>query len=407
MADFQQDKVPPETRPEGAGSAPGKAARMPGMYVRERVLIACAVLLVALFGFTAFIARQYHHTLHRYADGWFAKGEAALAAGQAKTAIDDYRNALVYKPEDPTFQFHLAQALAAAGQEDQARAYLLNLDPSSGPINLTLARIAVRQNNKADATRYYHLAIDGIWRTHPLRQRWEVRRELCEYLLDQGDAQQAEPDLIALAQDVPPQDVARRKVAGNLLIRAGLWTRALAEFRTVLASDRRDPEALAGAGKASFELGKYPQAVAYLVRLPREKRQAADVSQMLQTAQEAESMNALRTGLPASEQARRAAKALFVANARLAACAKQRGDTLPAAAGASPDALQQLYATAQQNKRVWSVASLATHPDQITAAMSYAFQVEAAAATACGAPQSAADQALASIASHRSGQNGE
>jgi len=389
---------------------PDTAARMPGMYVRERVLIACAVLLIALFGFTAFIARQYHRTVHRYADQWFATGESAMQSGQTRAAINDFRNALVYKPEDPTFQFHLAQALASAGQESESRAYLMNLlseNPGSGPINLTLARIAVREKNKTDAIRYYHLAIDGVWDADPLKQRWEVRRELCEYLLNQGDVQQAEPDLIALAQDVPLRDVTSEKLAGDLLLRAGLWSRALAEFRSVLATDRRDPEALAGAGRAAFELGDYAEAVNYFNRMPRDQRDAADTSPMLQTAEQAQEMNALRPGLPASQQARRAAKALSVANARVLACAQQRGETLSTTAASSSDGLQQLYATAQQNKRAWTVPSLSQQPDQITAVMAFAFQAEAAATKVCGPPQTAADKALSLIASNPAGRANE
>lgn len=410
MADFTQDEVPSVKRPDDPAPTPEKSVRMPGMYVRERVLIACVVLMVAFFAFTAFIARQYHRTVHRYADRWFAKGQSALNAGDINAAINDYRNALVYKPDDPTFQFHLAQALARAGQEAQSQTYLLTLlseNPGSGPINLTLARVAVRLQNNADAVRYYHSAIYGVWETHPITRRWEVRRELCEYLLNQGDVHEAEPDLIALAQEVPPGDVARGKIAGNLLLRAGLWNRALNEFRGVLATDHRDPDALAGAGRASFEIGEYLEAAGYLSRLPRETREAPDVSQMLETAQEAKSMNALRVGVPASEQARRAAKALSVARTRIAACAKQRGERLVPAAGAAPDALQQLYAAAQKNRLSWTVPRLARHPDQVTTVMEFAFQAEAAATKACGAPGTTADQALSLLASHRAGQASE
>jgi predicted Zn-dependent protease len=325
--------------------------------------------------------------------------------GQTGAAINDYRNALVYKPEDPNFQFHLAQALASAGQEVQARTYLTNLlseDPSSGAINLTLARIAVREKNKAEAVRHYHLAIDGVWDSDPIKQRWEVRSEVCEYLLNQGDVQQAEPDLIALAQEVPFRDTKSGQIAGNLLLRAGLWSRALTEFRAILATDRRDPDALAGAGRAAFETGQYPQAVGYLMRLPREKREAADVSQVLQTAGQAESMNALRPGVPASEQARRAEKALSVANARLSACAKQRGETLSitttsAKTSTGSDELQQLYASLQQNQKTWALPGLSQHPDQVTAAMSFAFHAEEAATKVCGPPQNPADRALSAL----------
>lgn len=409
MAESNQDKTPPEKRPEGAGPDGAPATKhMPGMYARERVLIACVVLLIALLGFTAFIVRQYKHTVHRYADEWSAKGEAALKAGQTDAATNDYRNALVYKPNDPTFQFQLAEALARAGKSSQARAYLLNLlseNPGSGPINLTLARVAVREGNVSDAVRYYHNAIYGVWDTDPLTRRWEVRRELCQYLLNEGDVHEAEPDLIALAQDVPPRDVARAKIAGGLLLRGGLWSRALILFRGMLSTDRHDPDVLAGAGRAAFEMGQYPQAADYLQRLPREKRESPQISRMLRTSGQAIALDPFRPGLSASEQARRTAKALTVAKARIAACARQRGESLTAKPPASE--LQKLNATAQQNRVSWSVYNLSHHPDRVSAAMAFAFEAEATATKLCGYPTSSADRALSLIEAGRTRQPNE
>jgi tetratricopeptide (TPR) repeat protein len=407
MADPDRDKSA-SNQAVNAAPVAVPAARIPGIYARERVLLACVVLLVALFVFTAFIARQYHRTLHRLADQWFASGEAALQAGQTATAVKYYRNALVYKPDDPTFQFHLAQALASAGREDEARAYMLSLlpeSPGSGPINLALARVAVRQKSTSDAVRYYHSAIYGVWDANPLERRWEVRRELCEYLLNQGDVQQAEPDLIALAQEVPLRDVAREKIAGGLLLRANLWDHALDTYRGVLTVDRRDPDALAGAGRASFELGKYDEAADFLQRLPRERRQAPDIAQMLGTSLQVEAMDPYRTGLPASQQARRASKALVVAGSRLSACAQKLGESLSASPPTSD--LQKLFATAQQNEKGWSELNLARHPDQVTAVMSFAFQVEATASRQCGSAGSDADRALSLIAASRTRQSSE
>jgi tetratricopeptide (TPR) repeat protein len=403
MADVEQEKMPPERRPETESPVPQTAARTPGMYHRERVLIACVVLLVALFAFTAFIARQYHRTVHRLGDDWYAKGEAAMKTGQTAVAVSDYRNALVYKPDDEGFQFHLALALAGAGREDEARSYLLTLlteSPGSGPINLALARVAVNLNNHSGVIRYYHNAIYGVWPADPLRQRWDVRRELCEYLLNQHDLQDAEPDLIALAQETPPTDSARENISGDLLSRAGMWIRALAAYRAALAIQRDDTHALAGAGRAAFQLAMFSDAAAYLQRLPQPDRLAPDVADILALSQEAATMNALRPGLRAAEAAKRAAKALSVAGARISSCAQTKGETLTPNPRATtpPTDLQKLYATAHQNRQIWSEMNLAQHPDQVVAAMTFAVQAEKAASAECGPPQTIADRALALIA---------
>lgn len=403
MVDLHQDSVPPEKPPETESPVPETAARMPGVYARERVLIACVVLLVALFAFTAFVARQYHRTVHRLGDQWFSKGESALQAGKTSDAVTDYRNALVYKPDDQTFEFHLALALDKAGREDEARSYLLSLlpdSPGSGPINLALARIAVNLKRNSDAIRYYHSAIYGVWDTDPLLQRWDVRRELCEYLLQQRDFADAEPDLIALAQETPPSDVRRENVTGDLLLRAGLWNRALTAFRAALAVNHNDSDALVGAGRAAFQLAMYSDAADYFRRLPGTRREKPDVTDNFALSQEAATMNALRTGLRASEAGKRAAKALSIALNRISSCAMARGESLtPAKKSSAPlTDLQQLSATSAQNRQMWSEANLAQHPDQVVAAMTFAVQAERAASKDCGPPTTIGDRALSLIA---------
>jgi tetratricopeptide (TPR) repeat protein len=399
MADVEQENMPPEKRPEAESPVPETAARMPGMYHRERVLIACAVLLVAMFAFTAFIARQYKRTVHKLGDRWYANGEAAMKAGRTADAVGDYRNALVYKPDDEGFEFHLALALAGAGREDEARSYLLTLltqSPGSGPINLALARIAVNLKDSSDAIRYYHSAIYGVWTTDPLTQRWDVRRELCEYLLNRHDIVDAEPDLIALQQETPLNDPARQNVAGDLLSRAGMWSRALTAYRVALAVHRHDAAALRGAGRAAFQLAMFSDAAGYLQRLPQPERSAADGEGVLALLQAAATMNALRPGLRAAEQAKRATKALSVAQGRISSCAQMKGEPLPANPRATtpPTDLQKLYATARQNHQLWSEMNLAQHPGQIVAVMTFAIQAEKTASAECGPPQAVADRAL-------------
>ncbi len=395
--------MPPEKRPETESPVPETAARMPGVYHRERVLIACVVLLVAMFAFTAFIARQYHRTVHKLGDQWYANGQAAMKAGQTAAAVSDYRNALVYKPDDEGFQFHLALALAGAGREDEARSYLLTLlteSPGSGPINLALARIAVKLKNNADAISYYNFAISGFWPSDPLTERWDVRRELVEYLLNRHDLQDAEPNLISLQQETPLNDPGRQVIVGDLLSRAAMWSRALTAYQAALVVHRHDAAALTGAGRAAFQLAMFSDAAGYLQRLPQPNRSAPDIAHVLALSEAAASMNALRPGLRASQQAQRAAKALSVAEARISSCAQIKAEPLPAKPRATtpPTDLQKLYATAHQNRQIWSEMNLAQHPDQVVAVMTFAIRAENTASAECGPPLSVADRALTLIA---------
>jgi tetratricopeptide (TPR) repeat protein len=197
---------------------------------------------------TAFFSRMYHKQVHTLADRWFTQGERDMQAGNISAALTDYRNALAYNPYNTRFQFSLAKALAASGHYDEARAYLLNLlseSPGRGEVNLELARIAAHNNLVPDAVRYYQGAIYGEWDADPIETRWQIRRELCEFLLDHGVVKQATPEVIALAENTPLGDSQRLKIVGELLLRARQWTRAQEVYRDVLAADRYDEEALA------------------------------------------------------------------------------------------------------------------------------------------------------------------
>src|ERR1700734_1830772 len=249
-------------------------------YSREAVLFGCVVLLLLFVILTAAINRMYHKKIHVLADNWFAQGEASFQASDIQSALIDYRNALVYSPGNAKFQFHLAQALATSGRGDEGRTYLLNLlseSPGKGEVNLALARIAARKGGTSEAMRYYHAAIYGEWENDPIAMRWQVRRELSEYLLDHREVQQAVPEIIALADNTPPDDVERRKVVGNLLLRAKLWPRALDVFRSLVSVNDQDRDALLGAAMSAFELGRYDLAPNYFDRLPQQEREAPDV----------------------------------------------------------------------------------------------------------------------------------
>ena len=232
----------------------------PRIYSRESVLLGCCATLILMIGFTAFINRLYHKKIHTLADNWAALGDASVKRGDVSSAIVEYRNALAYSPEKVEYQFHLAQALALTGANDnEAQNYLMNLwneSPGSGEVNLELARVAAHKPaGYADALRYYHTAIDGEWAENPVSRRWEVRQELCEYLLRTGRVEQARVEVMALADNTAADDVEHQLIVGQFLLRTQDWNRALNVFRPMAIGDRAGAEAIAGAGTAAFKPG--------------------------------------------------------------------------------------------------------------------------------------------------------
>lgn len=363
-------------------------------YSHEAVFLICIVLLLIFSGVTAFAARMYHKRIHVLADDWFAQGESSFRAGNAAAALADYRNALAFTPVNPKFQFHFAQALAATGHDEEARAYLLTLlseSPGSGPVNLELARISSGQKGMPEALRYYHSAIYGEWDSNPIQTRWEVRRELCEYLLRRNSIDQAEPEVIALADNTPADDVPREKTVGALLLRTHTWNRALEVFNSILMQDRRDADALSGAGTASFETGKYQQALAYFERLPAAKRNEPGAAEMIETSRQISSLDPFLHGLSPREKAARTLQSLAIALNRLRVCSQSQG--APVSAVPPVTSMQQLFASSAAQRKQWSRSILERNPDSVEAAMAFVFQAENLAAQQCG-QSSGGDHAL-------------
>ena len=362
-------------------------------FSRQAVLLFCTVLLIALFTVTGFLTRAFHLKQQAIAENWFEKGNASLAAGHARDARDDYRNALIFEPQNTTYQLHLAQALTAYGQPDQSRAYLLNLltqFPGDGEVNLELAHLATRDGAVTAAIHYYHGAIYGAWDSNPVESRRAARLELCQFLVNHGEYVQAEAELIALAAGIPEDASALHATAGDLFLRAGDANRALNEFQLSLKVSAGNERALAGAGMAAYRLNDFKQAAYYLERAQAVNPRRAEIAQMLDSARAVLGADPFAPNLTEAEQAARAAKALADALSRAEKCIAPAAKT-----DASP--LQALMDRAKAGQRgIWSENGLRLHPEQIPAEMRVVFDIETECDRECGTPEGA-DLALSLI----------
>jgi tetratricopeptide (TPR) repeat protein len=355
---------------------------------RETVLFSSLVLLAGLFVFTGVVSRAYHVRAASLPREWSGRGDAALQAGQVKQALEDFRSALVYAPYDRALQLRLAEALIASGENQAARGYLLTLlaqSPNDGKVNLELARVEVREGSIADAMRYYQAAIYGVWEDSPFEARRQARTELCKYLIEHKQTQQAEAEIMALVGDVSEEDTPHLIQVGDLFLRVGNAGRALHEFQLALRNALDNPEALAGAGKAEFELGAYQQAANYLARARKAGNNDPAVAQMLENSWLVLEVDPFLPGLTQAERARRAARAFEEALARIEECAGQHGVTLSNPSGGSP--LADIYSRGEAMRKTWSGPNLRQHADQIEPAMNMAFQMESVAEKQCATPQ--------------------
>ncbi len=379
------------------------------IYSRETILLSCCITLILLLGFTAFLARVYHMKVHAMADAWFTQGEATFKAGDPAAAVLDYRNALVYSPEKPLYQLHLAQALVAMGDHDaQAQSYLQVLwveSPGNGEINLELARIAARRSDGLnDVLRYYHSAIDGEWSENPVATRWQVRRELCDYLLQHGQIPQARIEVTALADNTPSDDAARQLVVGRMLLETQDWNRAQGIFRQLLATDRTNPNYLLGAGTVAYQLGQYGVAREYFDKLPPDLRNNSNAASMIDVSHQVLAVNPYLSGLSSADRVRRAESAITASSARAQACIQSRtGAPHSIAVQGALTKMQLNLDQFQRMQKDWSARNLGSFPDRMDAAMTAVFEIENAATVACGEPQGT-DRALWLLGKSRAGQ---
>ena len=352
-------------------------------YAAREPLVLVVLAAIAMIGFFAVgaLSRVYRQKQEAQAAQWFEKGNGALSSGQAQEAVRDFRVALTYAPGDYPYQLRLAQSLLALNRTEEALQYLNNLwqrEPENGTVNLELARIYAGKDDVTQALRYYHNAIYAIWNSDEDAHRRAVRLELTDFLLRRQSHGQAESELIALVGTLPqnPELIAH---LADLFMQVPDYERALAEYRKSLALKRRNPAALAGAGRAAFELGRYREAEQYLRTATALNPSDHDSAQLLETAQLVREMNPYRPGVFGAKRKEIVLDAFNTAGARLNDC-MAKPETRPGATD-----LQSLNTQWTQIKP--ELARRVIHADTLETAMNLVFAIEQQTNEICGAPQ--------------------
>lgn len=366
------------------------------LYLRQRpvILVVFTLLAVIFFLFTSGLARLYRAQRESLGTRWFTRGLAELNARNYAGAVSDFRAALLYSRDNYTYQLNLAEALLGLGRTGQASAYLLNLwdrEPEDGLVNLELARIASSTGQLQQAIRYYHDAIYAAWASDEEWKRRDARLELIELLLNHKAPAQAQSELIGLEANVG-DDPAQQEQIGSLFLRAQDYEHALNAFVIALKSERHNPTALAGAGEAAFQLGRYPLAQRYLQAAlaanPNDKQSA----QALKTTEMVVEMDPFRRQISTAERNRSVVQVFQIAGQRLTGCALPKSTT-PGPASTQPS-LSEEWASL---KPKITERNLERDPDLVESAMDLVFQIERQTSIVCGTP-SGSDLALLLIA---------
>jgi tetratricopeptide (TPR) repeat protein len=364
---------------------------------REPVVLAllCALAVVFFLAVTG-LSRIYQAQQDSLGNRWFMRGAADLKQRHFDAAVTEFRSALLYSRDNYDYQLNLAEALIGLKRGAEAYAYFINLwdrEPENGLVNLELARIAAQKGETEQALRYYHNAIYATWPGDQQVQRRDTRVELIQYLLNINAKAQAQAELIALAANLEDDSLQQVRV-GDLFVQTQDYEHALGEYRLSLRAQPHDAPALAGAGFAAFQLGRYSEAERYLQAAASANPNDTQSAARLKTAALVMQMDPFQRQISVAQRDRIVLEAFAAAGQRLESCSAGGAAKGPATMPVAQPGLSDEWA---KMKPQITQSGLRRDPDLVNTAMELVFSIERQTSNACGAA-SETDAALLLIA---------
>jgi tetratricopeptide (TPR) repeat protein len=348
--------------------------------LRDGLKFLWLTLIAALLGgVTTFLFRSFEAHREALAERWADRGRDALQQARPANAVSAFRTSLTYRPDDRENQLALAQALAASGHTAEAENYFLNLwqaAPGDGPINLQLARLERAQSEALKAIDYYRAAVFGTWSGDAPARRRDTRLELSNYLIERGQRQAAEAELLIAAGNNP--DGKSQMTIGDALERANDPRDAMTAYRNATQIDSVRSSAQAKAGELCYRMGDYACAESLLEKALHFKDWTAEQrSRMTLLQQNADRLQELAFSSEVKQPARTAhlLEGARIVQARLKACV--------ASNAASVQQLQTQWAALDSAKN----RSALRHDEDLQSQYSSLIdQTETSATEFCGAP---------------------
>jgi tetratricopeptide (TPR) repeat protein len=383
--------------PEPEGDTQAADKRNFRRYLRHEPVILALLSALAVIFFVAVTALSHLYQAQQEFLGnrWFMRGTTDLKQRHFDAAVTEFRSALLYSRDSYAYQLNLAESLIGLKRTGEAYAYFINLwdrEPENGLVNLELARIAAQKSETEQALRYYHNAIYATWPGDEQVQRRETRLELIGYLLNINAKAHAQAELIALAANLE-DDPSQQARVGDLFVQTQDYEHALAEYRLSLKAQPHDPAALAGAGLAAFQLGRYNIAERYLQAAVSANPNDAQSAARLKTAALIMQMDPFQRQISIAQRDRIVLEAFAAAGQRLESCAAAGAAKGPATIPVAQPALSEW---AKMKPQI-TEPGLRRDPDLVNTAMELVFSIERQTSNACGAARET-DAALLLIA---------
>jgi len=224
-----------------------------------RSAISVAIVLVISVSFTGYLTARYRQAREAQGRRHYEIGQALEGAGDMSGAAEQYRKALLFLPDETDYRLALAISLIQLGQLDESQYYLGDLleeDPTSGIVNLMLARISQKQGKTNQAIEYLQRSVYGFWPSQKLGMRHSARWDLVRMLEKQNRRPEMVAELLQLYANSGNNAKEKSKI-GFLLLQHDATSDAASVFRQLTRDDPKDAEAHRGLGLAYFTLGEY------------------------------------------------------------------------------------------------------------------------------------------------------
>jgi chloride channel protein, CIC family len=236
---------------EGADRLEAETSASKGMAPKALLgTVVAGVVGLSLLG--GFLAHHYYTVRLETAAQYFRTGTELARQGRNVEAAEQFRTALSLTRSEQ-YRLALGLALARADRGPEAAVYLdevLRTDPSNGPANLALARMARGRHDVAAAVMRYRQALDGEWPRQDQAARVEAAFELVALFESGGDFRQATAELLQLAGQTKDPAVLIRIARG--LLSSGSARQAADLFRDVLRDHPASAPGYAGLGDAEL-----------------------------------------------------------------------------------------------------------------------------------------------------------
>lgn len=272
-----------------------------------RTLVIVSTALAVAFIVTGFASSAYRREKRVIADRHYAQAQKLVARGDLNAAAEEYREALLFAPDNTEYSLALATILIDSGRLAEGESHieeLLQEDPTNAQVNLLRARLALKRSHLKLAIEYYERAVYEYWPSSELGKRRQARWELTELLARTGQRNALIAELIQLDSEGPETPPERAKI-GFLMLENGATSEAMQVFRELAKQSPADATAHVGLAQVYAAEGDFVSARHEYQRAEHLAPHNKDVTDALALTNDIIDMDPDLPGISARERFRR------------------------------------------------------------------------------------------------------